>query len=544
MCGIVGFYTDKKDPVWGMDKIMPELMFANQLRGRDAAGVFGIHKNKPKFCDYAKMVGSADYFLEWGLAKTRFLKRAEHFKFMVAHNRAATIGDKDNEAAAHPHRAGAITLVHNGTLRQYPKVRECISDSQVVAHLLDGEPDFTKVSPEFRGAWAFVWHDDRDNSLNFARNSERPLHFLRTKDDAVVFTSEERLAEWVLDRNHKDVVEKWELPVQKWVKVMEGGEIETVDVPLPSVMSYSDNGKSSRRERRRAQSTLLLPPSIPRDEEARTWAAPEPVAQKTHTTVSNKGDEHLPAGYMGLSQGDEVYIWPQSFEMGKENAIIVEGAVALFGEGGHMEFLHGVKARARVKDAPSNDIRECAEYIRRMIDNKTFFSTTITATVMHHKLNKLTFFAKDAVPEDFGSPTDWGLDYNDPSDAFKGTLPTFSEVEVTEKKDGAGAQPVAPDQHGDKGSAESGRVFVSGDEAEVVELKHYKCKCEMCGGIYHPEENSVRVWTINYKHPHTVSKNQRYSAGETEDVAVCSDCEPAFKHFYNMLAELVPGKVI
>ena len=58
------------------------------------------------------------------------------FKYMVGHNRAATMGGIDTETA-HPFQEGAITLVHNGTLRPHFRVVQRLSlrDRRLRRHL-------------------------------------------------------------------------------------------------------------------------------------------------------------------------------------------------------------------------------------------------------------------------------------------------------------------------------------------------------------------------------------------------------------------------
>jgi len=50
------------------------------------------------------------------------------------------------------------------------------------------------------GAFSLVWHDTRNNTLNFARNDERPL-CLAYAHGIVYWASEELMLRWLLDRN-------------------------------------------------------------------------------------------------------------------------------------------------------------------------------------------------------------------------------------------------------------------------------------------------------------------------------------------------------
>ncbi|WP_417467336.1 glutamine--fructose-6-phosphate transaminase (isomerizing) [Maricaulis sp.] len=68
----------------------------------------------------------------------------------IAHTRWATHG-APNEANAHPHQAGRVSLVHNGIIENFKSLRDALiadgrvfaseTDTEVVAHLLDRELD-------------------------------------------------------------------------------------------------------------------------------------------------------------------------------------------------------------------------------------------------------------------------------------------------------------------------------------------------------------------------------------------------------------------
>lgn len=448
MCGIVGFVNLGKNRLINADKIMPQLIFANQLRGRDATGVFGLDRFR-NFVDHAKMVGTGDHFLEWKSVHDRFVDKAEDFEFMVAHNRAATVGDKKSIKAAHPHVTENITLVHNGTLHTYPKFKGCASDSHAIAMLLEEEPDFIKAKNLFRGAYALVWHDKRDQSLNFVRNFDRPFGFLSTMDDGLFFGSELDMVSWIVERpgNRKTLKESWQLTPYKWVKIYEDKTVEEIEVPFGQAAATptSTSGESSAEktgssleeifeEERRAQQTLISPPAVKNFKDAKVTEAKQPPPPPPTPALKPEKDsvsEVLREGWSGITKDTDVYLYPVGYETDKEGkTVIVSGALALFVENG-MEFPDGVRVRTRLKvcDKPP------AEKIIELNEKKEFMCAKVTAVIYNRKEDKVIIYAKDAESEDWGMPAEWGVDANQPNKAFNAKYEmAASEVAAVEKK--------------------------------------------------------------------------------------------------------------
>ena len=104
----------------------------------------------------------------------------------IGHNRASTIG-ATTRANAHPFTHGPITGVHNGTLEKdsLEEIRERLpevygTDSETIfAHIAKYGVEDTV--PRLSGAWALVWYDASDSSLNMIRNDQRPLYTCELK---------------------------------------------------------------------------------------------------------------------------------------------------------------------------------------------------------------------------------------------------------------------------------------------------------------------------------------------------------------------------
>jgi len=215
MCGIVGYITTEK--VRGQHdrrKFMAQALIANTLRGDDSTGVFSVTHDLPvgESADWLKNVGdgytfvaSKEYNERYGLAA-----KTENIRALIGHGRSATVGTitVDN---AHPFHEGPITLVHNGTLQStfhmgksmFELKEEGVQvDSHVIAHNLAATEDAGSVISTLDGAYALIWHDARDQSINVVRNDRRPLHLMFvTCEDTILIASEAEMLYWLAKRN-------------------------------------------------------------------------------------------------------------------------------------------------------------------------------------------------------------------------------------------------------------------------------------------------------------------------------------------------------
>lgn len=175
----------------------------DQLRGKDSVGVYGVSASGK--CAYHKSTAHPSDFLQLKAA-TSIIQSAET---LVGHNRHATLGAV-NSNNAHPFQHGHITLVHNGTLDRYPAMPEQAqfdTDSECVAWNLSqrkGIDETVKFLETLSGAFAFIWHDARDNSMWYIRNDERPL-YSTTVQGAKYLCSERGILFAALDRRNVNV---------------------------------------------------------------------------------------------------------------------------------------------------------------------------------------------------------------------------------------------------------------------------------------------------------------------------------------------------
>lgn len=473
MCSILGFFNPGRAAHWNADRILPELLFVNQLRGRDAVGAFCQKKDgHDGFVDHLKMIGPVDQFLNWKDPHDRLIKEAEHMRFVVAHTRAATIGAKESMDAAHPHVTENIILVHNGTLRKYPDKAKFSSDSQAVAHMLEeADGDFLAVEREIDGAWVFVWWDKRSETLNFVRNNQRPLNFARTADGALWFASEAKSLEWILDRNNKTIVEKFPLKERTWIKWGLDGKIKEVEVPF--VHGKHRNSRTSEvtereltpeqfgalPETKRAFATILGGKGAVRsfkDCDVECAEVPKEVAHPTSRVLALPAPSSGSGGYSRLPQdqkpnlrqieildryasmkiGDEIHFWPLHYFAATRdsNNVAMAGPLIVFGGDGGVEPVAGVEIRGRLC-AELDDETPVIQKILRLSQNPRG-ATAIITQICHDKgREKVILWTKECDPQDWFDDS-MGLKFKDLENAWMAKLPHAAapEVAAIEKK--------------------------------------------------------------------------------------------------------------
>jgi glucosamine 6-phosphate synthetase-like amidotransferase/phosphosugar isomerase protein len=196
MCGIVGAASSTFLTTLDQ-KTFVQLLTVDVLRGAHSTGVMWADSYASKG-EFIKAVGDPyTFFRAEGVKET--LDGLKKPSFLVGHNRYATQG-KINVENAHPFNHKHITMVHNGTLRAWDSKNFDV-DSKWACHMLAEEGVQALVDKATtKCAYAYVWHNENDHTLNFLRNHERPLYYYLEHGD-LFFASEELMLEWVLTRN-------------------------------------------------------------------------------------------------------------------------------------------------------------------------------------------------------------------------------------------------------------------------------------------------------------------------------------------------------
>lgn len=230
MCGLVGLagLLEFKD-----EATIKRMLVLDYFRGTDSTGLASIRNNGD--IKISKM--ATHPFNLFDSKKFTETLSGYNSRALIGHNRAATIG-KTNDLNAHPFQFGSITGAHNGTLDRPSWVRleqaagiETDVDSAAIFACIDkiGIEDTIKLMEEGKqgstGAWALVWYDDNDGTLNFLRNKHRPLWYAYSKDFKKVLWA----SEWPMIRAATDLSNNayelyadaegysyWEMAENKW----------------------------------------------------------------------------------------------------------------------------------------------------------------------------------------------------------------------------------------------------------------------------------------------------------------------------------------
>lgn len=197
MCGIVGMAGDLTHRL--RERAFPDMLNASAARGKDSTGVVRVD-NDDEY-DWVKQVGSPAYLYDSRQWDSHIMKGTA--KILIGHTRAKTVGEVSVKNA-HPFEIEDANIigVHNGTLNGHYRLdgyHHSLVDSEVLyKHLAVNGPQ--KTFNTLNGAWACVWWDGNDNTLNFIRNEQRPLFFAWSKDYKQMFWASEIGMFWTVAR--------------------------------------------------------------------------------------------------------------------------------------------------------------------------------------------------------------------------------------------------------------------------------------------------------------------------------------------------------
>lgn len=200
MCGIVGTAAFASAGIFQEDvNVFTDMLIADSVRGNDGTGLMAINAKGHRVI--FKEEGNPYNIISYkSYDQITSPSTTPYLKVLAGHNRYATTGiiKKEN---SHPFAQGHITLMHNGTLRNYDKFPKKFEvDSESLAHAVS-EWGLAKAVASMAGAYVVVYYDRREKTLNFARNDERPLFLgIDEKKQKIIWASEVELLDWVLAR--------------------------------------------------------------------------------------------------------------------------------------------------------------------------------------------------------------------------------------------------------------------------------------------------------------------------------------------------------
>lgn len=173
----------------------------NSIRGTDSTGAASVRRQFKK--DMADIVLAKELGHPFNLIQIKRkgesdfedVLRGQH-RALIGHCRASTRGET-SRWNAHPFAFQDVVGTHNGTLEytSWNKLlgrhkletdSECIFNEIQASSLQDTVSKFSD-----KDAYALVWYDGRNNSINFLRNDKRPLFYAFSKDGKMIFWSSE-----------------------------------------------------------------------------------------------------------------------------------------------------------------------------------------------------------------------------------------------------------------------------------------------------------------------------------------------------------------
>ncbi len=179
MCGIVGYVGARQATpilVGGLRKL--------EYRGYDSAGVSVWSEGQSRVVRCRGKLAALE---------DKLVKEPAPGTIGIGHTRWATHGRPSDENA-HPHKVGAISVIHNGIIENHLALRQELAasgskftsetDTEIFAHLIDravrgGAPDLTtavrQALAKVHGAYAFVVMNDKDPSTLVAAKNASPM---------------------------------------------------------------------------------------------------------------------------------------------------------------------------------------------------------------------------------------------------------------------------------------------------------------------------------------------------------------------------------
>lgn len=250
MCGIIGYLTtEEKMLASSRYRFLHQALIADTMRGDDSTGAYFVKHDaeKGQTPGYCKSTAPGYDFVTYDADWAGMSGTGSEYYAAIGHNRSATIG-KVMADTAHPFQRGPITLVHNGTLRTtyglpIPEhTGGFFNDSDTICANLENTP-ISKLSEDMCGAYALVWHDARDMTMNIVRNDQRPLYLATVKGQNTIFlASESMMMQWILSRLKVEIETIAYPKPYQWLR-FEHGSLKPEIIEVPRFTStYTSSG--------------------------------------------------------------------------------------------------------------------------------------------------------------------------------------------------------------------------------------------------------------------------------------------------------------
>ena len=192
MCGLFGSYCSQTLSKGEVERTI-ELGVISSLRGIDSTGVV-VGRRKKQALNYnihREVSNPVSFFSQH---KNERAVMDNNPVLIMGHARAATYG-LVNTHNAHPIWENSIIGAHNGTMWYYAPDKgkeDKESDSRLLFRTIHTDGLTTALSKSRSGAYALSFIDTKKQTLNFIRNDERPLHFVKDKIGSTLYWASER----------------------------------------------------------------------------------------------------------------------------------------------------------------------------------------------------------------------------------------------------------------------------------------------------------------------------------------------------------------
>lgn len=218
MCGLVGAmgYLNEPDK-----KIFTTLFLTNVLRGTHGCGLTYLFEEGDKgYFDHVKSTSPSSTFIH---SKKYNEVLNNNLKCIMGHSRFATKGEikADNN---HPFKTKNLLGMHNGTIEgKFQNSDKFETDSEGIFNLIDElglKEALDIIHKEANSvAYALVYYDNRDASVNIIRNSARPLFVAGNNFGRMFWASDRDMLEFAIKKGSSSSIDIFSLEVGTYLKM-------------------------------------------------------------------------------------------------------------------------------------------------------------------------------------------------------------------------------------------------------------------------------------------------------------------------------------